>query len=305
MDKLPKVIATSVVRGAPKGESHGGLYIIDLEDSKVEKKIDWKALDIEWEGSGRDRGLRGIAIYGEKVYIASSNEILVLTKDFHIIDKINNKYLGSCHEICIVNDLLYITSTWYDAILIYDLKNKEFIKSYYVKYRNKIPSIIEFNPREEAGPIIDNKFHINNVFVVEDEIYFSGLRNNALFKIGKTGRVSKNQIIPKGTHNVQFFKDGILMNDTPKNCILYKRNGEEFVYKIKTYNENELVWPEGDYFARQSFGRGLTTWKNYIIGGSSPGTISIYKLNNSEPIKYVNITMDVRNSIHGLEVWPF
>src|SRR5207248_475638 len=30
MDKLPRVIATSVVRSAHQGESHGGVYLIDL-----------------------------------------------------------------------------------------------------------------------------------------------------------------------------------------------------------------------------------------------------------------------------------
>jgi hypothetical protein len=42
-----------------------------------------------------------------------------------------------------------------------------------------------------------------------------------------------------------------------------------------------------------------------IAGGSSPATVSVYDLNNSKTLKTINLTMDVRNTIHGLEVWPF
>jgi hypothetical protein len=42
-----------------------------------------------------------------------------------------------------------------------------------------------------------------------------------------------------------------------------------------------------------------------IAGGSSPATVSVYDLDNAKTLKAINLTMDVRNTIHGLEVWPF
>ena len=58
--------------------------------------------------------------------------------------------------------------------------------------------------------------------------------------------------------------------------------------------------------ARQAFGRGLcTTGNGIIVGGSSPGTISAYALDSGAAVKSINLTMDVRNAIHGLEIWPF
>ena len=41
MSKLPKLVATSVVRGSEKGQSHGGVYLIDFAEQRVEQKIDW------------------------------------------------------------------------------------------------------------------------------------------------------------------------------------------------------------------------------------------------------------------------
>ena len=45
--KLPRLIATSVVRGSQQGESHGGVYTIDFENQKLEQRIDWNTSDID------------------------------------------------------------------------------------------------------------------------------------------------------------------------------------------------------------------------------------------------------------------
>ena len=58
MMTLPKLLATSVVRGSEKGQSHGGVYLIDFESERVEQKIDWNTSDIDFTGRGWDRGLR-------------------------------------------------------------------------------------------------------------------------------------------------------------------------------------------------------------------------------------------------------
>ena len=42
-----------------------------------------------------------------------------------------------------------------------------------------------------------------------------------------------------------------------------------------------------------------------VIGGSSPATVSAFDFDSGELLARVNVTMDVRNAIHGLEVWPF
>jgi len=47
-----KLITTSVVRGSEQGESHGGVYLIDLENQKTRQVIDWNTADIDWQGRG-------------------------------------------------------------------------------------------------------------------------------------------------------------------------------------------------------------------------------------------------------------
>jgi hypothetical protein len=38
--------------------------------------------------------------------------------------------------------------------------------------------------------------------------------------------------------------------------------------------------------------------------GSSPSTISIMDIKRGQRVTGVNLTMDIRNAIHGLEQWP-
>jgi hypothetical protein len=42
-----------------------------------------------------------------------------------------------------------------------------------------------------------------------------------------------------------------------------------------------------------------------IAAGSSPSTVSLYDLATGTDVMRVNFSQDVRNAIHGLEVWPF
>src|SRR5205814_2009766 len=96
MDRLPRVIATSVVRSAHQGESHGGVYLIDLNSGRFDQVIDWNDDSISWEGRGGDRGLRGIAFHNNRVFLAASDEIFVYDTAFNRLDSYRNQYLRRC-----------------------------------------------------------------------------------------------------------------------------------------------------------------------------------------------------------------
>ena len=42
-----------------------------------------------------------------------------------------------------------------------------------------------------------------------------------------------------------------------------------------------------------------------VAGGSSPSTVTVYDLPENRILFSVNLSRDIRNAIHGLEVWPF
>jgi hypothetical protein len=319
MTRLPKVLATSVVRSAHEGESHGGIYLIDLGRNQCDQVVRWDYGAINWEGRGSERGLRGIAFSEDLVIIAASDELLLYDQQLNIVDRFRNPYLKHCHEIFIEANVVWLTSTAFDCVLGFDLEKGGFSTGYHLErgYRNRLArkaqsfptySVRQFDPEEDDGPRMRDRLHVNNVWRHDGSLLMSGteLRHIVAVRDGSSSVFSR---VPIGTHNAQPFLGGVIANHTAKNQIVYmNKNGRPMrSFPIMTYDEANLLNSSlpADH-ARQAFGRGLCVWqKQLVIGGSSPATISVFDFDTQERVESFNITMDVRNAIHGLEVWPF
>jgi hypothetical protein len=159
------------------------------------------------------------------------------------------------------------------------------------------------------GPTAVNDYHINMVHVDGTGIYLSGMRTNALLHIDKKMEVTEVCSLPAGVHNARPYRDGVLFNDTESDCLRYVgRDCESIAFKVPTYDEGEIEFASIDdsKIARQGFGRGLCpVGDRFVAGGSSPSTISLYDLVSRQKVGSVNLTMDIRNAIHGLELWPY
>jgi hypothetical protein len=86
------------------------------------------------------------------------------------------------------------------------------------------------------------------------------------------------------------------------------RSGEQQAFTIRQYDPVELKFTGVDdsKVARQGFGRGLgIVNERFVAGGSSPSTITLYDLERNLIVASVNLTMDIRNAIHGLEPYPY
>ena len=306
--RLPKIIATSVVRGSQQGESHGGVFTVDFERQEGEQRVDWNTSDIDFEGRGADRGLRGISIDGDDIYIAASDELFRYDPGFTIQDSHRNRYLKHCHEICRVGRRIFLTSTGFDSLLAYNLDEKKFDWGFHLLRQYGQWTGHTFDPRSNSGPRAVNDFHINMVHVDDSGIYLSGLRTNALLHLGPDWEVSEVCNLPPGTHNARPWKDGVLFNDTASDCVRFVgRNGGDRAFRIVTYDDSEIEYAgiDDSKVARQGFGRGLCAVDDrFVVGGSSPSTISLYDLESGRKVGSVNLTMDIRNAIHGLEAWP-
>lgn len=305
---LPKLIATSVVRGSQKGQSHGGVYLIDFAEQRVEQKIDWNTGDIDFTGRGWDRGLRGIEFTENELWIAASDELFCYSPTFELIGSYRNEYLRHCHEISRRDNLLFLTSTGFDSILAFDLNAKEFIWGLYLSKNGRQWVAQRFDPRGRGGPDFTNSYHLNMVRVNADGVTFSGLNTQALLALSGDMSVSEVCSLPRGCHNAMPHGDGVLLNDTASDVVRYvPRSGPSVAVSVPTFPEGELEYRGVDdsRIARQGFGRGLCTINDQLIAaGSSPSTISIIDLHAGERVGAVNLTMDIRNAVHGLECWP-
>lgn len=322
---LPTVIATSVVRSAHQGESHGGVFLVDLERQRIRQVIDWNQTEISFQGRGGDRGLRGIAFRDDLIYVAASDEVLIFDQSFAIVGSIRNRHLKHCHEIHIDSDRLYLTSTGFDSILVFDLAGRRFTDGYCIRYAHGSPEMDPsqqarvtlnadwFHPEADGGPTLADTTHLNSVWAKDGRMWVCGVQLPAVLSVGRNEKgeasIGAWARAPGGTHNARPFRDGVLANHTAGRavCLLDREGNIRQAMNIIGYDESELLnndLPED--FARQQFGRGLCVCdENHVIAGSSPSTISVYDLSTGRRIKTVNLTMDVRNAIHGLEVYPY
>ncbi len=304
---MTTLVATSVVRGSRKGESHGGVFLIDLDRQRVAQAIDWNSADIDWQGRGWDRGLRGIAFDGDKIYIAASDELFVYGPNFERIASYRSPYLKHCHEISRYKRRLYLTSTGYDSILGFDLDEQKFSWGLQI---SKVPDgfqAIPFLPGGTEGPPPGNELHLNNVHCTKLGMFIGGLRTDGLLRYSGT-RISMPVPLPQGTHNARPYRDGVLFNDTESDLLRFISRDKQRQFRIPKYRPGLLTHTELDdsRIARQAFGRGLCDLGNGIIAaGSSPSTVTLHDFESMKTTLSINLTMDVRNAIHGLEVWPY
>ncbi len=305
-----KLLTTSVVRGSQQGESHGGVYLVDLDARTVEQKLDWNTADIDWQGRGWDRGLRGIAFDGEVVYIAASDELFAYSPGFELLGRWRNPYLKHCHEIAAWERRLFLASTGYDSVLAFDLDRQAFDFALHVSIEAYRPRVQRYDPAGRDGPLQLNKLHLNNVHCDRHGLYIAGLRTGGLLHFNGR-RLHMAVELPPGTHNARPFRDGVIFNDTGADALRYCGRGEgaeDRAFRVPVYDPDTLTHCETDEsgIARQGFARGLCLLGETVVaGGSSPSTITAWDLPGNEQLLSVNLTRDLRNAIHGLEVWPY
>lgn len=313
--RLPTLVATSVVRGAEQGDSHGGIYLVDFARETVRQVVDWDHSGIDFQGRGWDRGLRGIAFHRGEVYIAASDELFVYGPDFRIRRSFRNTYLRHCHEICRLERHLYLASTGHDAVLAFDLAKQAFAWGLHLADDGAELRARAFDPNGlsgpggPAGPPAQNLLHLNNVHADRRGLFVSGLRTRGILHVGPGHAVSRMVEMPEGMHNARPFRDGVLFNDTAADRVRYvARDGRETVFPVPLYAPERLERADlaDGRLARQGFARGLCVIEDGVIAaGSSPSTVTVYDLDSASEIARVNFSLDIRNAIHGLEVWPF
>ena len=303
------MIATSVVRGSEQGQSHGGVYIVDPASQSVRQMLDWDTADIDWSGRGWDRGLRGMAFHEEEVYVAASDELFVFDQQFRQLRSFRNRYLKHCHEISGHRGVLYLTSTGFDSILAFSLEKQQFTWGLCASKTAGQWQAHRFDPNSPTGPQPSNVLHINYVDCSDQGICISGLRTNGIICLGAEMRLIPQVELPPGTHNARLFGDGVLFNDTEGDHVRFvPRDGRQQAFKIVTYDDAaiEFAGIDDSNVARQGFGRGLCVIDDrFVAAGSSPSTISLYDIDSAQVVASVNLSMDIRNAIHGLEVWPY
>ena len=163
----------------------------------------------------------------------------------------------------------------------------------------------KFNPLKDNLVKQGDHLHVNNVYVKNGKILFSGTNMRHFFTIDDDA-IRRYTKIPGRTHNCKIFdRNHIIYNDTASDRIVLVKNNGQIVkyYNIKKIPKNKMIESN---VSKQPFGRGLAIKGNWIVGGSTPGMISLYDLRkNNKNISNVLLSNYASISIHGLEIWPY
>ena len=237
--------------------------------------------------------------------IAASNELFVYSPDFELLASYRNPYLKHCHEIAVYERRLYLTSTGFDALLGFDLDENRFCFGLHVVAIGRRFQGGPFDPLGNRGPAPGNRLHLNNVYCDASGLYLSGLNTGALVKLdGRTLRRVAG--LPKGIHNARPFGDGVLFNDTAADRVRAVWPGKEHRFAVPTVADLTHTDLGDARIARAGFARGLCVVDDTLVaGGSSPSTIALHDLDKARTCAVATLSRDVRNAIHGLEVWPY
>lgn len=315
---LPTVLMTDVIRSSQQGDSHGGAYLINLDDGSYEKALDWNTTEIDWEGRGMGRGLRGICFVNDEVYIAASDELFVFDRSFNQLRSHKCPYLHHCHEICYDGSrYIYLSATSFDSVLRFDTRSNAFDIAWWIHpvaktvrgKRVRVLGAKPYDPNGSSGPEQKDTLHINNVSMHDGEVHFSGLKMGVFLRL-QGNELTPIAAIPPMTHNCMVIDEGIVMNSTGRDAAVIQTPKGELVrsFAYPRYEQAELRNADipGD-FARQAFGRGLCvdTIGGLLIAGSSPGTVTAFDKATGDRVQSVCVTKDLRNAPHGLEIWPY
>jgi hypothetical protein len=303
----PLLLASSVIRGSRYGESHGGLYLVDLERGQAQLKLDWNTTQIDIAGRGGDRGLRGIAFHGERILVAANSQLLLLDQDFMVVETFTNPFLRHCHEICVAQDHVFLTATGFDSLLVFDLARKRFVEGWHLSAENRALNLRRFDPSAALGPPESHVFHLNAVSASAAGLWFSGLRTPGLLH-SDGRRLELVAALPEGTHNAQPFAHGVLYNDTAAERVCYAAPGATIVSAVPDFPASAIVNRErfSSEVARPRFARGLCVLQDGLVaGGSSPSTIALHDMRTGRRLMEHTLSMDVRNAVHGLAAWPY
>jgi len=295
---MKKVLASHLIRASTKC-AHGGLFLVDVETGKYKKLFDWDE-DIELVGRAGDRGLRGISVYKNKIYVASAKSILIFDNKFKLINRLKNGYLGACHETMVFNDKLYIVSTGFDSLIVFDLTKDEFEYGLLVRGKNAK----KFNCNKPNQIKKNETIHLNSVCNFAGSVFFSGTHTRSLLKIEKDMKISRKLGIPAGTHNCYIInKREIIKNDTQGNRIVLTNHGGKVLKSVAIKRVPCKKTEVGESVARQPFARGLVYDSKYVVGGSSPAMVSVYDRKTLTNIRDIIMSDDIRMSIHGIAIW--
>jgi len=115
----PRLVFTSVIRGAALRETSGIVGVVDLERREVVSRSpvpesEHRANDPNPRGGVR--GARGVAASGDRLVVANSDRLLVFDAAWSLVCELSHPWLGGIHDVALDPDGVWVSAANADLV---------------------------------------------------------------------------------------------------------------------------------------------------------------------------------------------
>jgi len=295
--------ATTMVRGTIKGEQHGAVYLLDLQQQAGAQVLSWTRPAISWDGHGGARGLRGIGFAADRVYIAAASELLVFSPEFELLANHRSPYLDEAQGLAVFENRIYVVSAAFDTLLAFDLALERFVWGLQLSNDEAGLRATPFDPASTLGPSPRKKMALQSVHADSRGLFVSGPGVLGLLHFDGQ-RIARLVSLPEGARDAHPWRDGVLFNDTSADAVRFITPEHNRVFPVLAYPPEAYVQPD-PAVARARFAQGLCVIDESVFAsGSTPLTITLHHIESMKTEQRFNLDMDVRHGVHSLALWP-
>jgi hypothetical protein len=329
-----RVYVSTVVRGAPV-EQAGELISIDWDKKKILKRVPIFPTDPSIPGPntrGGVRGGRGIVVLPKEVFVACYHSLLGFDHELSPTRKITNHQFAGLHEIKLVSDGIWVSSTPLGAAVKVNFDGA-LQQAWWahedpvVKERFRPAPLVVDKQKDNRMAYTENfsKLHLNNVEVHDGRVYVSINNHGAVLRLFPTEIVAHDPAL-KGCHNGLVTEDDeILLNDSHHHTVI--------VFDLHTgHVKREIDLSQLPEVARLAHARGFKNvpWqvrvRNFIIRkrmarplftrgmcrvdgsrllvGVSPATVLELDYKEKRLLGLCQLSDSPNECVHGLEAAP-
>ena len=169
-------------------------YLLDINENtgKVQRKIKIETPVESVTGTRIKPGLRGLAIYKKKIYVASWNTVYVLdAATLSVKTRLSHPWMSDLHGIFVNENGIWVTSSLPDSVILYDFSGMPLSSLW-------LPETWLYKKKELVNKELDWRFigknfrgfrdyHANHVEVRNGIVYITGRGKGGLG--GKSGRI--------------------------------------------------------------------------------------------------------------------
>jgi len=283
--------------------------VIDLANQAVFNPLKYDFPNIEWFGQEGGRGLRGVALDGDTVYICAGGRLLAYDTKFRQTGSWQNPYLANCQGISIHQREMFLACAGNDCLLAFDLDEKKIHWAMHIRSERHQFRPAAFDPSTPDGPIPVNKLHLRSVRCSEGGIYFSGMNTGGLLHFNGQ-KIQMLAELPAGAQDAQVFRNGVVFNDSRAGVLRYAgddEGSEDRAMPVPYFEASDHSDRDTDEtrMLKRGYGRGLCVLSGTAVaGGSTPAGITLYDLRANRKLLTVRFTKDPREAINDIIVWP-